>query len=57
MDKRDQINIILDPETREALDGLRSSIQPLPTITALVSYLLRKEWEQARRKGRRAGTV
>ena len=51
--QRDQINIILDPETREALDGLMASIQPTPTMTALISHLLRKEWEQTRRKVRK----
>lgn len=49
--KRDQINFVLDPEVREALDEVLTATQPTPTIKALLSYLILKERASLRKKG------
>lgn len=40
MDKRDQINIVLDPATREALNDLRRNDPRLPTVSTVVREAL-----------------
>ena len=40
MEKRDQINIVLDPATREALNELRRRDPRLPTVSTLVRELI-----------------
>ena len=40
MDKRDQINIVLDPATREALNELRRRDPRLPTVSTIVRELI-----------------
>lgn len=43
MDKRNQINFILDPEGRQALEKIQATVKPRPTLKALMNYLLVKE--------------
>ena len=48
--KRDQINFILDPETRAALDEIMSAMQPAPSSTALMRHLILEKRASVKKK-------
>ena len=51
MEKRDQINIVLDPATREALNELRRLDPRLPSVSTIVRESIRAAAQNARPAG------
>lgn len=53
-DRGDQINVVLTPEARAALDEIRASMRPIPSISEAVRMALVEKAEALQRKLRKA---